>query len=875
MLLPARRWALVLTSVLAYGGCTTGQNAGPGTIRVVDATTQPAAWQVALEPDATATVRHDGSPIVRFHYVFWGADWRWAHADARTGAPDAATPLAIAVRDLGLACSGTVARAERGLLFTFPWVAERARTGVIGGGFEFNLTLRNPGLPGAGEPELLPDNGGWRWPVGDGEAIEMRFEPGLAALYFERGRKETIRAYFYSQDIPAGPRRWTMRLILPAGGQVAPSAAERYGAADPDAWPADRLSWERSPVDLSHLSDKPAGVHGFVRAEGDRFVFEDGTEARFWGGNLAAYALFGEKPWIEVQARRIAQLGYNLMRLHHHDSTRWVNPTVIDKARGDSQHLDAAAMDRLDYWIWCLKQEGVYVWLDLHVGRQFFEGDVRSPFGLLQGYDELQRRGQEAKGFCYYNDTVQRLMQAFNEQYLRHVNPYTGLAYVDEPAVMGVSITNENDLTHHFGNLMLPDKNNPYHNGLFQADVAAFCRRTGLPADQTWRTWEPGPAKIYLNDVEHRFNVAMIEHLRGLGLRVPIATTQTWGEMRCSSLPALADGDMIDVHSYGGEESLGVNPRYDANFIAWIAAGQVAGKPLVITEWNTPYPTTDRFVNPLYLASIAALQGWDAPMIYNYSQDPLGRPDRAREWSTYNDPGLTALMPAAALAYRRGDIAPARTTVHLRLDRQQAYYRDLSPASSAAIRTIAEQHRLTIGLPDVPELDWDRATPPDAGAEVLDDPDRDLLPPGATEVVSDTAELRRDWVLGIQTINTPRTQAAGGWLGGKRIELADVVFAIRTPKAVVAVSSLDGLPIRDSRRLLITVVARVIAPENRLPFRSEPVIGELTIRAPAGLTCRALGPDATAEPGPATVYVDGAYQLSLGAEVNSHWYVIE
>ena len=48
------------------------------------------------------------------------------------------------------------------------------------------------------------------------------------------------------------------------------------------------LPWDGMPIDLSILyeKDKPAGKHGFLMVQGDRFVFEDGTEARFWGTNF-------------------------------------------------------------------------------------------------------------------------------------------------------------------------------------------------------------------------------------------------------------------------------------------------------------------------------------------------------------------------------------------------------------------------------------------------------------------------------------------------------------------------------------------------------------------------------------------------------------
>jgi hypothetical protein len=43
----------------------------------------------------------------------------------------------------------------------------------------------------------------------------------------------------------------------------------------------------------------------------------------------------------------------------------------------------------------------------------------------------------------------------------------------------------------------------------------------------------------------------MTEQLRQLGVKARIVTTSFWGEELLSSLPALAGGDLIDVHPYG------------------------------------------------------------------------------------------------------------------------------------------------------------------------------------------------------------------------------------------------------------------------------------------------------------------------------------
>ncbi len=830
-------------------------------------------WELVIGDDGAPEVRYRQATIVTSHWVGWGQGWQWADVQVGLG-PAAGTQLPVrgAAESLGLRLSGHIERQGGEARYQLAWTAARALAGITGVALEFGPRLGSPALAGLkGEPELLPDQQGWRWAVGT-DAITVRIEPAAANCYFERGRKDTIRCFLLGGDVPVGTREIRMTVSLPAGGAVLPTSAERYGPTDTSRWYRNALPADGSPVDLSDLNDKPAGRHGFVQARGDDLVFADGTPVRFWGGNLAAYALFVPNDQIDRHARRIAQLGYNLMRLHHHDSTRWVSPTVIDKSGSDSRRLDERALDRLDYWVKALKEQGVYVWLDLHVGREFKPGDVDTDLGRIDGYDEVARQNREGKGFCYYNRGLQALMREFNEKYLRHVNRFTGQAYLNEPAVMGLLLTNENDVTHHFGNLMLGDKGNPKHHAVFTADVRDWCQRTGLPYEQTWRTWENGPSKLYLNEVEQRLNRNLLDHLLGLGVKVPVATTNYWGGGGIYTLPALTCGGIIDVHSYGGAGELGVNPRAGVNFATEIVAAQVAGRPLSVTEWNVPYPTVDRFTAPLQIAAMASRQGWDAPMIYNYSQDPLASPSRASTWSSFSDPALTGLTPAAALAFRAGHLAAGRQHYHLKLNREQTFYAGLSAATSATIRTLAETSRLTIGLPAVPELPWLKESPTPAGAEAITDAQGDYIPAGQTYVVSDNGEVTRDWVRGIQLIDTARSQAAIGWIGGHRLRLTGLEIQVTTPQAVVVASSLDGQPLAQSRRILLTALARAVAPGGQLPFLTEPVVGRIRLRGPRPAAATALAGDGRHGVALPVATAGDWSEVTLTGTEQSHWF---
>ena len=235
------------------------------------------------------------------------------------------------------------------------------------------------------------------------------------------------------------------------------------------------------------------------------------------------------------------------------------------------------------------------------------------------------------------------------------------------------------------------------------------------------------------------------------------------------------------------------SPLHGANIMHWMAAAQVAGKPLSVPEWNvSPFPTPDRHTIPLYVAASARLQGWDAIMQYAYSQQAMTNAGSPSNWHAFNDPALIATLPAAALLYRRGDVREASTTYAFAPTPDQLFDERISPANAVALRTGSERGKLVIALPKTPQLPWLDPSPPPAGATIITDPRQSVLDQTAVGATSDTGELRRDWDHGTYTIDTPRTQAAMGWIGGRDIDLTDIRMSIVTRNATVAVQSLDA-----------------------------------------------------------------------------------
>ena len=222
-------------------------------------------------------------------------------------------------------------------------------------------------------------------------------------------------------------------LAAPASAQV-PVTSFPFVVPWDDATPG-------TMTDVSFLNAKPAGVHGPILAKNGHFVETNtGARVRFLGTNFAAKDAFPSHADAEKVAARIAKLGINLVRLHHMDNSDWGQDTSIwDYSVKDRQHLSAVQLDKLDYFIAELKKNGVYVNLNLHVSRQFSEADG-FPASVSQISTSFGKRVDE------FDPRMITLQKNYAHDLLTHVNPYTHLSYVADPAVAIVEINNENSL---------------------------------------------------------------------------------------------------------------------------------------------------------------------------------------------------------------------------------------------------------------------------------------------------------------------------------------------------------------------------------------------------------------------------------------------
>ncbi len=211
---------------------------------------------------------------------------------------------------------------------------------------------------------------------------------------------------------------------------------------------------------VAHLLDAPAGKYGFVRVAGGDFATDKGP-IRFNGTNLTGPANFPDHATAERLADRLARLGVNCARLHFMDT--WYKNFMDERRQGiladDAQtqrKLSPEQLDKLDYLIAALKKRGVYVNMNLHVGRTLDERD-----GLPGGSPWANKTvGQ-------FMPRMVELQREYARDLLTHVNRYTGNAYTDEPAVAMIEISNEDQGLVKFGQAgKIPSLGKPFRDEL-------------------------------------------------------------------------------------------------------------------------------------------------------------------------------------------------------------------------------------------------------------------------------------------------------------------------------------------------------------------------------------------------------------------------
>jgi len=219
------------------------------------------------------------------------------------------------------------------------------------------------------------------------------------------------------------------------------------------------------------------------RLRADRH-FHQGDRVRIWGVNLSFGANFPTHQDAPHIATRLAAAGVNSVRCHHMDTSRW--PRGIWNAQ-DGRTIEPEALDRLDYFIGELAQRGIWININLHVGRAHSQ---------YLGLPETNSSYDKIAGI--FTPALVDAQKQFARDLLDHVNPYRKVRYADDPAIAFVEITNEDSFFMWNGDETLRGLPEFYEN-ILGGQFNQWLRRRYASDDALRAAWSDGTEPLGQN----------------------------------------------------------------------------------------------------------------------------------------------------------------------------------------------------------------------------------------------------------------------------------------------------------------------------------------------------------------------------------------
>ena len=570
-----------------------------------------------------------------------------------------------------------------------------------------------------------------------------------------------------------------------------------------------------SALDFSEMgfTDAPAGKHGWLRNVGGHFEFEHrkGRPVRFYGVNLCGRANFPSHEQAELLVMRLKRLGYNAIRLHHHDA-------VAVEGSSDGLSLNRENMDRFDYLAATAIREGFYLTTDLFVSRKPLKW---RDAGIDR--DGTIKEKNIYKILCALHEPAFRNWARFAENFLKHRNPYTGRRYAEEPAMPLLSMINENGffMGWNRGASEIPEVRLAWRRWLQERRVAdpGFCPNADPdnPPRFSYSAKDGAAFAIFMGDMESRMFARMKKTLTDLGCRA-MFTSDNCGPHYTPLMQASAQYDYVDNHFYVDHPKFlqgnwkkptwgsNMNPVLMGNLPPCLRAfARMLDKPYTVSEWNFCGPNQYRSVGGLMTGSLAALQDWDGMWRFAYAHD-LSTAMGCREsspgyFSIASDPLSQASDRACIMLFLRQDMKP--------FAKDDGVAMIVTPESVCPPTGRSFAAAPSPGEPNWADAPWrmrvGTCLSEESACGLRCIPRESAENPGMREFArrpNSSDKVAIDGKRGTFVVNTPRT--CGGFAPCGEIRAGTMTATIDGTPATVWVSSLDKEPLAKSGRILLT-----------------------------------------------------------------------
>ncbi|ACK65769.1 hypothetical protein PCC8801_1722 [Rippkaea orientalis PCC 8801] len=567
---------------------------------------------------------------------------------------------------------------------------------------------------------------------------------------------------------------------------------------------------DKALLDLRYLNEKVAGEKGFIQRskDGNDFVTGDGTPIRFWAINSEVW----KKGYSELKdnARFLAKRGVNLVRWHGQIAPKIKDSKLIN--------IDTKSREQLWQYVAAMKQEGIYLTISPYYANAL----------KPQPNWKVPQDSQSFHGLLFFDPELQKAYKSWLKQLLIPVNPYTGIALKDEPAIAIIQLQNEDSLLFWTFNQLkgrekellsrqfsqwlqkkygsLTQASNAWQGTKVKGDDLAkgivqlynISKLTKLQKSNDGKAKRLADQTQFLTETMRQFNQEMTRFLREeIGAKQLINA----GNWKTADTLRLNDAER---YSYSPTEVMAVNRYYtggthQGKYKGWAIVNgdkftnqsvlfnplafplnikQVSGYPMIIPESSWVPPLGYQSEGPFLVSLFQSLTGIDGFYWFAMKEPQWREPSSANGYKpslgkwVINTPELLGNFPAAALMYRQNYIKMGSIVIDEKRSLDELWSREIpliSETTSFDPNRDKNEDNSSVSLSKTvnPLAFLVGRVQVSYNRNSSESQVLDLSPyidEKAKTIRSITGEIQWNYSQGICTLNTPKAQGVSGFL---------------------------------------------------------------------------------------------------------------
>lgn len=543
-------------------------------------------------------------------------------------------------------------------------------------------------------------------------------------------------------------------------------------------------------------------------------------------------------------------------------------------------------LDMADYWIHALRRRDIHIYGTL-VSYQF--GFPLWKQGMGQRTDFKCRTFYgEPEALAQWDKTVRNL--------LNHVNPYTGLAWKDDPVFLAFEFYNEQEIC--LNEVFIANRisakgktyilngfkrflKEKYHtsealSGVWGREIRDFSHGLGVgnpPRGAAASDWEEYTMKCGEKTFRH-----FEKTVRSTGCRTPVTNFNFRPSMNFTRLREKTV-EISAMNTYFHHPTRWMRPGSKvaqnssietlAGYWRSLATTRIAGRPLFVGEYNHCYWNPYVYEAGLLFPAYSALQGFTGLTAHadQVRKNFQGAPDC---FSIVSLPTMRANEILSMLLFGRGDVSQSRHRVDLLLkpekdltdgqrcvNMQQSLLALVCGLAAAVPEPAFPSVKADLVIPAaegtaIQSFDWSAAVDSDRSISLICKEltklknsgilsDENPTNPAGMIYQSDTGEITLNGQKKSLSVITSRTEGIARPADDSEQKLNVLTVCRNTAPGTVALTSLDGKPLRECSRMLFIFNTMSASTGLRLSADGSKLLdaGSLPVRLETGIIrCR-------------------------------------